>query len=602
MITFKFIELKNFMSVGNEWLHFDYTTGLTYVYGENHDVSEENEMTLISNGSGKTVVLVDAPLFALYGRTQRRIKRAEIVNIQNGSDTEVKLCFEKEGIEYIIERGLKPDKIIIIKDGIAEQEEAKKRQANKIIEDEILDGISYEVFKNLIVLNGTSSKHFFEYGKNEKRTFINEVFRLGFLDYLQGQLTEEVKEKRSELEKADVQREAKEGEIERLKSLCESQENGEVYDHTTELQNKITEETTKIATTQSTIHDVEQRIFDGDVNNYQKKCDYATSVITETNNEIVRLNTSINNLRTQYNGLRNDYEKIANESICSHCTQVIPEELKQNLYQILQSRGGEITTKANEMKTQKETLDSKLKVMREWLETAKTAVETHKISLQEISTSTTLLQEYQLQLNTAVDPASSMEKIHEEINTASDELKEITAKVNAYRKEYKILKVSRDLVGGKNFYGYYIGVFRNYLNKAINEYLAKMVSPHRIKFNNNLEADVFDGDQAMHSYDNLSTGEKSKINIALLLSFFDVLHSFHRMETSLLVLDEVLDSGIDSTGILMLHKILKEKIAANPALGIYVVSHKNSENTFAEKEGIGQVTFSRNMGFTTLKE
>jgi len=91
MLHFKWIELKNFMSVGNEWLHFDYTTGLSYVYGENHDVIEEEELSTISNGSGKTVVLVDAPLFALYGRTQRKIKRAEIVNIQNGCDTEVRL-------------------------------------------------------------------------------------------------------------------------------------------------------------------------------------------------------------------------------------------------------------------------------------------------------------------------------------------------------------------------------------------------------------------------------------------------------------------------------------------------------------------------------
>ena len=52
----------------------------------------------------------------------------------------------------------------------------------------------------------------------------------------------------------------------------------------------------------------------------------------------------------------------------------------------------------------------------------------------------------------------------------------------------------------------------------------------------------------------------------------------------------------------MLHKILKEKIEEKPDLGIYVVSHKNSENTFAEKEGIGKIVFERRMGFTTLKE
>ena len=86
------------------------------------------------------------------------------------------------------------------------------------------------------------------------------------------------------------------------------------------------------------------------------------------------------------------------------------------------------------------------------------------------------------------------------------------------------------------------------------------------------------------------------------MSFFDVLHSFHRMRTSLMVLDEVLDTGIDNEGIRCLHELLKEKVADNTELGIYVVSHKNSTSMFAEQEGVGKVVFQRSQGFTTLKE
>jgi len=588
------------MSIGNTWLRFNYTTGLTYVYGENYDVTKEDDLTLISNGSGKTVVLVDAPLFALYGKSQRRIKRSEIINIQNGGDCEVRLCLEKDGVEYIIERGLKPDKVIIIKDGVAESEEAKKRQANKIIEEEILDGISYEVFKNLIVLNGTTSKHFFEYGKSEKRMFINEVFRLGFLDYIQCQLTDEVKEKKSELEKAIIRKESKEGEIKRLKGLVEAQENGEVYDNTNLLLEKINLENNNLNTSQTLITEIKNTLFEGDIENYKKKIEIATSKISETNNEIVRLNTSINNLQTQYNKLKNDYEKIAHESICSHCSQRIPEELKGELYLKLQSQGSSIQSSTQEMRNQQNNLNSRIVLMKNWLTKSQKTINDYQSHLNQLNTSTTLLKEYNYQLNAAKDPVGNLDNINEEIKVADTELKDLTLMVNKATQEYQILKVTRDLVGGKNFYGYYIGVFRNYLNKSINEYLEKMVSPHRIKFNNNLEADVFDGNMGIHSYGNLSTGEKSKVNIALLLSFFDVLHSFHRMETSLLVLDEVLDTGIDSTGVEMLHQILKEKIQDNELLGIYVVSHKKPKNTFDKNEGIGKVIFEKKMGFTTL--
>lgn len=588
------------MSIGNEWLHFDYKTGLSYVYGENHDVSSKEDMNLISNGSGKTVVLVDAPLFALYGKTQRKIKKCEIVNIQNGSDCEVKLCLEKDGVEYIIERGLKPDKITIIKDGVNESEEAKKRQSNKVIEEDILDGISYEVFKNLIVLNGTSSKHFFEYGKNEKRVFINEVFRLGFLDFLQCKLSEEVKEKKTEVEKTEIRVESKAKEIERLKHLVEAQESGELLDTTSDLKSKIEVEKQNITNLQSTIAGIETDKFKGNIDSYRAQYNMAQSKIIETNNEIIRLNSSVNGLRDQYKKLKTDYENISSESVCSHCTQVIPDILKSNLFNKLKNEGSLITGNAKDLKDKKEDLGSRIVSMNNWIANAKEALNAHQTRTHELSVATTLLQEYNTQLNIKEDPKTNLQRINEEIKTAEQEYEDFSVKLSSSRKEFQVLKISRDLVGGKNFYGYYIGVFRNYLNKSINEYLGKMSSPHQIKLNNSLEADVYDGKTFMSSYENLSTGEKSKINLALLLSFYDVLHSFHRMETNLLILDEVLDSGLDTVAVSKLHDILKEKVNDKKHLCLYVVSHKEPENTFAEKEGIGKVVFSKKQGFTQI--
>jgi len=602
MLRFNWIEMRNFMSVGNEWLRFDYTVGLSYVYGENYDVTEEDQLSMISNGAGKTVVLVDAPLFALYGRTQRKIKRAEIVIIQNGCDCEVRLCFNKDKDEYIIERGLKPDKIIIIKNGVAESEEAKKRIANRVIEEEILDGISFEVFKNLIVLNGTSSKHFFEYGKHEKRTFINEVFRLGFLDYLQMQLTDQIKSKKTELEKYDIQKGAKEEEIDRLKSLFDAAESGEVVDTTQDLQTKILQESQKIQQAQTTVQQIERDFFGGSVENHGQKHEFAKNKINETNEEIIRLDASIQNLRNRYQRLKDQYEHISTQSECPQCTQKISDELRAELYKKLMSQGAEIRTEAEGMKTQKSELEQKIEKMRDWMTKANQALEVHRNNTNILSQSTTLLQEYQKQLQTKPEGGVSLEKITEEIKALEHGFQDFLNEMEIAVKDFQIHKVTRDLVGGKNFYGFYISVFRKYLNKAINEYLEKMVSPHRIQFNNDLEADVYDGDMNIHSYDNLSTGEKAKINIALLMSFFDVLHAFHRMETSLLVLDEVLDVGIDSVGIRMLHNILKEKAEANPNLGIYVVSHKDSQSVWSEQEQCGKVIFERRMGFTTIKE
>ncbi len=596
MIVFKNIKMKNFMSIGNTVVEFNYQTGLTYVYGENHDVPNDN--TLLSNGSGKTVILVDALLFVLYGKTQRKIKRSEILNLQNGSDCVVVLHIVKDDVEYIIERGMKPDKIFITKDGIVQSEEVAKKLSNKIIEDDILDGISFDVFKNLIVLNGTTSKHFFEYTKQEKRTFINQVFRLGFLDFLQSDLTKDAKDKKISFDQVLIQKEAKKKELERLSSLLDARTSGEVHDIETDIQTAINTETEKISVFQNNLLTIP---LEGDIIEHEKKCGMATDRIIDINNQIMRLSTMIEELRSQYTSVQADYSRIAENSVCTQCTQVIPDSLKKFIFKNLNQQCEDLVNQANKHKIKKESFVVQLSQMNQWVENAKKLLTDYQTTTNNISMTTVLLEQQKERLLLCQDPKQKTDLVKEEIKSAETELNIIEDKSSDLDKEFQIIKISRDLVGGKNFYGYYIGVFRSYLNKYINEYLAKMLSSHRVQFNNDLEADVFEGELAVYSYDNLSTGEKAKIDIALLLSFFDVLQYFHRMETSLLILDEVLDSGLDSVGVEMLHKILRDKISKNKSLGIYVVSHKNSENTFAEKEGINKLVFEKRLGFTTIQ-
>jgi DNA repair exonuclease SbcCD ATPase subunit len=602
MINFKEIEVKNFMSVGNDGLKFDYQRGLFYCYGVNHDVSSDLDGTPISNGSGKTVCLVDAPLFALYGRSQRNINKNELINIQNGCDCVVKLTFEKNGIEYIIERGLKPDKITIYKNGDAEKEEAKKREANRVIVDEILDGISFEVFKNLIVLNGTSSKHFFEYGKNEKRVFINEVFRLGFLDYLQDNLTEEVKEKKSKMERLEIQKESKEKEVERLKGLYEATEDGDVVDISLEdLQAKLQEESTKLIYASSRVKDIEQNTFKGSAEDYNKKYETANARIEDVSRDILKYEFFITDLTKQIAKLRNDWGRVTNQNICVHCTQHIPDELKARLQGEIKESASKIKEELKNYQTEKSNKEASIYKMKMWTDAARTAISEYESKSLEISHARTLIQQYENQIKHKTSNPISLEKINEEIKNAEEEMKNINKEYNEVKTDLTIHKVCRDIVSDKNFYGYYISVFRKYLNQAINQYLTKMASPHIITFNNDLEAEVSNGSMKISSYASLSTGEKAKINLSLLLSFFDVLHAFHRMRTSILVLDEVLDCGIDGEGIKLLNNILKEKIDENKDLGIYVVSHKNADTTWDKLEGVKKVVFEKRNGFTSYK-
>jgi DNA repair exonuclease SbcCD ATPase subunit len=66
-IEFEKIEVQNFKSIG-EMISFDYREfkGLNFVYGKNLD------MPNAKNGSGKTNLLIDALMFALFGKTLKK--------------------------------------------------------------------------------------------------------------------------------------------------------------------------------------------------------------------------------------------------------------------------------------------------------------------------------------------------------------------------------------------------------------------------------------------------------------------------------------------------------------------------------------------------
>ena len=66
-IIFKKIEAQNFKSIGPlTSLNYEDFTGLTYIYGENLDI---NDNTSTRNGTGKSTLMIDCLMFALFGQT-----------------------------------------------------------------------------------------------------------------------------------------------------------------------------------------------------------------------------------------------------------------------------------------------------------------------------------------------------------------------------------------------------------------------------------------------------------------------------------------------------------------------------------------------------
>ena len=134
-----------------------------------------------------------------------------------------------------------------------------------------------------------------------------------------------------------------------------------------------------------------------------------------------------------------------------------------------------------------------------------------------------------------------------------------------------------EILGDDGLRAYFFLKLLPILNNKINHYLKKFELPITFEFNQYMEETIKTG-KFEQDYNQFSGGERCRIDMAILLSFFDISKIISNWSCSILMVDEVLDAGVDQSGIEQfistLYNIVSEE---NKDLGIYLISHKLSD-------------------------
>ena len=112
----------------------------------------------------------------------------------------------------------------------------------------------------------------------------------------------------------------------------------------------------------------------------------------------------------------------------------------------------------------------------------------------------------------------------------------------------------------------------SYLNARLGQYLDRIGLPHTVKFNNDLTVSITELGRDL-DFDNLSRGERNRLILSLSWAFRDVWESLYQ-PINLLFIDELVDSGMDSSGVENALSILK-KMSRDSNKSIWLVSHKD---------------------------
>ena len=180
MIKIKDLTVKNFMSVGNQTQAVNFNREqLTLVLGENLDQGGDDSGS--RNGTGKTTI-INALSYALFGQALTNIKRNNLINKTNSKGMLVTLHFEKNGVDYRVERGRSPNVLRFFVDEqeqeMSDESQGDSRKTQEYI-DELLN-MSHDMFKHIVALN-TYTEPFLSMKQNEQRAIIEQLLGITIL-------------------------------------------------------------------------------------------------------------------------------------------------------------------------------------------------------------------------------------------------------------------------------------------------------------------------------------------------------------------------------------------------------------------------------------
>jgi DNA repair exonuclease SbcCD ATPase subunit len=563
MIKIKNLTVRNFMSVGNQTQAVDFEKqNLTLVLGENIDQGGDDSGS--RNGTGKTTI-VNALSYALYGNALTNIKKDNLINKINNKGMLIQLSFEKDGIDYRIERGRKPNILqFYVNDVEQESEETDDaqgdmRETQKDI-DELL-GMSHDMFKHILALN-TYTEPFLSMRANDQRAIIEQLLGITILSEKAETLKELIRETKDTIiqENADIEatKKANEGIQKSIDALINRQSAWNTQ-HSNELE--------KIG---RAIVELENVDIEAELAKHAelKEFDEKSAKLKSLNKERATLDSATAQAERSVTKYNAELMKLANKQ-CHACEQELHDHKHEEMTQLAQQHLDEAKKYANKVAQDLAKIQQEISQVGELVARPNTYYDSIEQALKHQNNLKTL--ETQLQVKAGeTDPYQ--EQIDELTDTAIQEITwDRVNELSTLRDHQEFLLkllTSKDSFIRKKIIDQNLA----YLNNRLTYYLDKMGLPHTVLFQNDLSVLITQLGQDL-DFDNLSRGERNRLILSLSWAFRDVWESLYQ-SVNLLFIDELIDNGLDASGVEGALAILK-KTARERKKNIFLISHKD---------------------------
>ncbi len=563
MIRLKTLTFKNVMSVGNQTQAVDFgKEQLTLVLGENLDQGGDDNGS--RNGTGKTTI-VNALSYALYGLALTNIKKDNLINKTNSKNMLVTLHFEKDGVEYKIERGRRPNILKFYINGEEQdtddidESQGDMRETQKDLDD--LLGMSHDMFKHILALN-TYTEPFLSMRANDQRMIIEQLLGITILSEKAESLKELIRLTKDEIQQETANIEAAKKSNEKIQQSIDSLTTRQTAWYK---QQQVELEKIGKAILELQSVDIENEI---EQHNKLKVYDELNAKIKSLNKEKATLEAAISQAEKSVNKYTKEIQSLANKT-CHACEQQLQDHKHTELTDQAIKHLEEATAYRDKLNADLTKIIKELGDIGDINGRPKTYYDTLEEALKHQNNLTTL--ETQLVTKSEeIDPYQ--EQIDDLKNTAMQEISWDRVNELTSIKDHQVfllkLLTSKDSFIRKKLIDQNLA----YLNNRLTYYLDKMGLPHIVRFQNDLNVEITQLGQEL-DFDNLSRGERNRLILGLSWAFRDVWESLYQ-NINLLFIDELIDNGLDASGVEGALSVLK-KMARERNKNIYLISHKD---------------------------
>jgi len=581
MIKIKNVSARNFLSIGNvtQSVNLD-RSDLTLILGENLDLGGDDSGA--RNGTGKSALL-NVVSYALYGSALTNIKKDNLINRTNDKNMLVTVEFEKDGQNYRIERGRRPNVLKFYAGGVeqtaTDESQGDSRETQAAIER--LLSMSHTMFQHIVALN-TYTLPFLSLRANEQREIIEQLLGITLLSEKADGLKERIRISKDNIQQAEADLKARVDANRRIEEQIESLKRRQKL-----WQNKHDTDLEELRLAYDQLNQID---IDAEIAAHQALTVYSTKQqqISTLNSEIRRTETDITREHKDLAKIEREIANLRNHK-CHTCGNDFHDQQRISVLQERESAKHEAEKTIAELEKSLLDQQSQLNSLGELVARPEVFYDRESDAVEHRATLAGLQQQIQAkaaetdpygeqiaEMQTAALAEISYDRINELVQVREHEeflLKLLTNKDSFIRKKI----IDQNL---------------NYLNTRLSYYLEKIGLPHQVSFKNDLSVEITELGRDL-DFDNLSRGERNRLILSLSWAFRDVYESlYHRM--NLLFVDELVDSGLDSSGMESSLAILK-KISRDTRKSVWLVSHR--DELVSRVSNILRVT--KQNGFTT---